>query len=114
MRYTEARLTDWAAQLLEDLDKSTVGFQPNFDGSLEEPVVLPAKFPNLLCNGAMGIAVGMATSIPPHNLGEICDALIHLIKDPNTSIAELMTHVPGPDFPTGGIICGTVGIREAY
>ncbi|HTF57682.1 MAG TPA: DNA gyrase subunit A, partial [Planctomycetota bacterium] len=114
MRYTEARMTSWASQMLEDLEKRTVDFQPNYDATLEEPVVLPSKFPNLLCNGAMGIAVGMATSIPPHNLGEICDALIHLIQDPNTSIAELMTHVPGPDFPTGGVICGAAGVREAY
>ena len=114
MRYTEARMTSWASQMLEDLEKRTVDFQPNYDATLEEPVVLPSKFPNLLCNGAMGIAVGMATSIPPHNLGEICDALIHLIQDPNASIAELMTHVPGPDFPTGGVICGAAGVREAY
>ncbi|HEY3226388.1 MAG TPA: DNA gyrase subunit A, partial [Planctomycetota bacterium] len=114
MRYTEARMTSWASQMLEDLEKRTVDFQPSYDAKLEEPVVLPSKFPNLLCNGAMGIAVGMATSIPPHNLGEICDALIHLIKDPHVSVAELMTHVPGPDFPTGGVICGAAGVREAY
>ncbi len=114
MRYTEAKLTDWAAQMLEDLEKKTVDYQPNFDGSLEEPVVLPSKFPNLLCNGAMGIAVGMATSIPPHNLGEVCEALIHLIANPRATVADLMAHIPGPDFPTGGIICGAAGIREAY
>ncbi|HZL72554.1 MAG TPA: DNA gyrase subunit A [Planctomycetota bacterium] len=114
MRYTEARLTDWAAQMLEDLDKRTVDYQPNFDGSLEEPIVLPSKFPNLLCNGAVGIAVGMATSIPPHNLGEVCDALIHLIAHPQSTVADMMAHIPGPDFPTGGIICGAAGIREAY
>jgi DNA gyrase subunit A len=114
MRYTEARMTSWASQMLEDLEKRTVDFQPSYDAKLEEPVVLPSKFPNLLCNGAMGIAVGMATSIPPHNLGEICDALLHLIKDPHASVAELMTHVPGPDFPTGGVICGAAGVREAY
>jgi len=114
MRYTEATMTSWAAQMLEDLDKKTVDFQPNYDATLEEPVVLPAKFPNLLCNGAMGIAVGMATSIPPHHLGEVCDALIHLIANPQASVADLMKFVPGPDFPTGGIICGAAGIREAY
>src|SRR5688572_10930818 len=114
MRYTEARMTSWAAQMLEDLERKTVDFQPNYDATLEEPVVLPSKFPNLLCNGAMGIAVGMATSIPPHNLGEVCDALIHLIATPQATVEELMAHVPGPDFPTGGLICGASGIREAY
>ena len=114
MRYTEARMTSWAAQMLEDLDQGTVDFQPNYDARLEEPVVLPSKFPNLLCNGAMGIAVGMATSIPPHNLGEVCEALIHLIANPQSTVADLMAFVPGPDFPTGGIICGAAGIRDAY
>ncbi|HEU4338432.1 MAG TPA: DNA gyrase subunit A, partial [Planctomycetota bacterium] len=114
MRYTEARMTSWAAQMLENLDQGTVDFQPNYDARLQEPVVLPSKFPNLLCNGAMGIAVGMATSIPPHNLGEVCDGLIHLIGNPQASVEELMAHVPGPDFPTGGLICGAGGIREAY
>ena len=114
MRYTEARMTSWAAQMLEDLERSTVDFQANYDATRDEPVVLPSKFPNLLCNGAMGIAVGMATSIPPHNLGEVCDALIHVIAHPQATVEELMAHVPGPDFPTGGLICGASGIREAY
>jgi DNA gyrase subunit A len=114
MRYTEARMTSWAAQMLEDLDRATVDFQANYDATLEEPVVLPSKFPNLLCNGAMGIAVGMATSMPPHNLAEVCDGLIHLIANPQATPEELMAHIPGPDFPTGGLICGAGGIREAY
>jgi DNA gyrase subunit A len=114
MRYTEARMSSWAAQMLEDLDRATVDFQANYDATLEEPIVLPSKFPNLLCNGAVGIAVGMATSIPPHNLGEVCDALIHLIANPAATVTDLMAHIPGPDFPTGGIICGAAGIREAY
>ncbi len=114
MRYTEARMTEYAAQMLEDLDRATVDFAPNFDESFQEPVVLPSKFPNLLCNGSLGIAVGMATSIPPHNLSEVCEALIHLIAHPDASVADLMKFVPGPDFPTGGIICGTAGLRGAY
>jgi DNA gyrase subunit A len=114
MRYTEARMSARAIEMLEDLDKSTVDFVPNYDESLEEPVVLPSKFPNLLCNGAVGIAVGMATSIPPHNLGEVCDALIHLMAHPEASSDELMERVPGPDFPTGGIICGVRGLLDAY
>ncbi len=114
MRYTEARMTAYAVQMLEDLDKATVDFVPNYDETREEPVVLPSKFPNLLCNGAVGIAVGMATSIPPHNLAEVCDALIHLIANPHSSVQDLMRFIPGPDFPTGGIICGAAGVREAY
>jgi DNA gyrase subunit A len=114
MRYTEARMTEYATSMLEDLDKNTVDFVPNYDERLEEPVVLPSKFPNLLCNGAMGIAVGMATSIPPHNLAEVCDALIHLIAHPQAGVADLMKFIPGPDFPTGSIICGAGGIRQAY
>ncbi len=104
MRYTEARLTDVAMALLEGIKENTVDFHPTYDGSDDEPVVLPAAFPNLLANGAEGIAVGMATSIPPHNVGEICDALLHLIKHPNASIEKLVSLLPGPDFPTGGVI----------
>src|SRR5213076_2073699 len=103
-----------AMALLDDLDKNTVDFQPNYDGREREPVVLPAKFPNLLVNGAGGIAVGMATNIPPHNLGEIIDACVALIDDPGLGIDDLMAIVPGPDFPTGGIILGRQGIRSAY
>ena len=104
MRYTEARLTDVAIALMQDLNLDTVDFRPTYDGSEEEPVVMPAAFPNLLANGSEGIAVGMATSIPPHNAGELCDALIHLIKHPNASIEKLVEFVPGPDFPTGGTL----------
>jgi DNA gyrase subunit A len=114
MRYTEARLTRIAHSLLDDLDKDTVDFQPNYDSSEKEPLVLPAKFPNLLVNGAGGIAVGMATNIPPHNLGEVIDACVALIEDPALSIDELIKIIPGPDFPTGGIILGRQGIRSAY
>jgi len=114
MRYTECRLAPPAMALLEDLDKDTVNFQPNYDGNEHEPVVLPARFPNLLVNGGGGIAVGMATNIPPHNLGEIIDACLALINDPALGIDELNAIVPGPDFPTGGIILGRQGIRAAY
>ncbi len=114
MRYTEARLSAPAAMMLEDLKLDTVDYVPTYDESRTEPTVLPAKFPNLLVNGASGIAVGMATSIPPHNLREVCDALIRLIDDPQISIDELLDIVPGPDFPTGGIICGRAGIRRGY
>ncbi len=114
MRYTEARLSPVAALLLEDLKLDTVDFTPTYDESRMEPTVLPSKFPNLLVNGAQGIAVGMATSIPPHNLREICDALIRVIEEPNVSIDELMEIVEGPDFPTGGVICGRSGIRRGY
>jgi DNA gyrase subunit A len=114
MRYTEVRLEKVAGALLEDIDKDTVDFQDNYDGSEREPTVLPARFPNLLVNGAGGIAVGMATNIPPHNLGEIVDATIALIDDPALSIADLMDIVPGPDFPTGGLILGRSGIRSSY
>src|SRR6185312_11081539 len=100
--------------LLDDTDKDTVDFQDNYDGSAREPVVLPAKFPNLLVNGAGGIAVGMATNIPPHNLGEVVDACTALIENPALSIDELINIIPGPDFPTGGIILGRQGIRAAY
>jgi DNA gyrase subunit A len=114
MRYTEARLAFPAVDLLDDLDKDTVDFDRNYDDTRDEPSVLPSRFPSLLCNGSQGIAVGMATSIPPHNLGEVADALIALIHDPQISIADLMQHLPGPDFPTGGIICGRSGILRAY
>jgi DNA gyrase subunit A len=114
MRYTEVRLQRMAELLLADIEKETVDFVPNFDDSLQEPSVLPAAFPNLLVNGASGIAMGMATSIPPHNLGETIDAVIAVIEKPDISIAELMKKLPGPDFPTGGIIMGRSGIREAY
>ncbi len=114
MRYTECRLARPAMELLDDIDKDTVDFQPNYDGNEHEPVVLPARFPNLLVNGAGGIAVGMATNIPPHNLGEVIDASIALIDNPALSIEELTAIVPGPDFPTGGIILGRAGIRAAY
>ena len=114
MRYTEARLAPIAVEMLVDIDKDTVDFVPNFDDSLKEPSVLPARIPNLLVNGASGIAVGMATSIPPHNLGEICDAIGHLIENPLAGNTELMQFVKGPDFPTGAIILGTEGIRSAY
>ncbi|MBK8009402.1 MAG: DNA gyrase subunit A [Rhizobiales bacterium] len=114
MRYTEVRLRKIANALVDDLDKQTVDFQDNYDGSEREPVVLPAKFPNLLVNGAGGIAVGMATNIPPHNLGEVIDACIALIDKPDITLEELTEIVPGPDFPTGGIILGKGGIRQAY
>jgi DNA gyrase subunit A len=114
MRYTEVRLAKAASLLLEDIDKDTVDFQPNYDESEREPKVLPAKFPNLLINGANGIAVGMATNIPPHNPAEIIDATLALIAEPDTSLDELMKIVPGPDFPTGGTIIGRSGIREAF
>ena len=113
-RYTEARLTRSALEVLGDIDKDTVDFQPNYDNSEREPSVLPAKFPNLLVNGAGGIAVGMATNIPPHNLGEVIDACVALIDNPALSIDDLINIIPGPDFPTGGIILGRQGIRSAY
>jgi len=114
MRYTEARLAKIAHEMLQDIDKETVDFVPNFDESLEEPTVLPARVPNLLINGSAGIAVGMATNIPPHNLTEVVDGLVALVDDPETSIEKLMKVVKGPDFPTAGYIYGTGGIREAY
>jgi DNA gyrase subunit A len=114
MRYTEVRLAKVTNSLLEDIDKDTVDFQPNYDNSEREPVVLPARFPNLLANGAGGIAVGMATNIPPHNLGEIIDACVALIDDPALGIDDLIKIIPGPDFPTGAIILGRAGIRAAY
>ncbi|RDB58776.1 DNA gyrase subunit A [Gordonibacter sp. 28C] len=114
MRYTESRLGKAAMELLSDLDKETVDFQPNYDESLEEPVVLPARFPNLLVNGSQGIAVGMATNIPPHNLGETIDATCMMLDDPDVTTEDLMKALPGPDFPTGGIIMGKKGILDAY
>ena len=114
MRYTEARLTKLAAEMLRDLDKETVDFIPNFDGSEEEPTVLPARYPNLLVNGADGIAVGMATNIPPHNLAEVIDGTIAMIDNPEITVEELMDYIPAPDFPTGGVIMGRSGIRQAY
>jgi DNA gyrase subunit A len=114
MRYTEARMTAEAMALLEDLDKDTVDFKPNYDERLQEPTVLPARFPNLLVNGSSGIAVGMASSMPPHNLGETCDAIVKVIDNPEVGLEELMQVMPGPDFPTGGVVVGRRGIVEAY
>ncbi|MEN3013493.1 MAG: DNA gyrase subunit A [Endomicrobiia bacterium] len=114
MRYTEARLNKIAEEMLEDIDKETVSFRPNYDGSLEEPSVLPAKFPNLLVNGSSGIAVGMATNIPTHNLSEVCDAIIAVLENPEINSEDLMQYIKGPDFPTGGIIQGKEGIKEYF
>ncbi|MHB8166389.1 MAG: DNA gyrase subunit A, partial [Sulfuricella sp.] len=114
MRYTEIRMARIAHELLADLDKETVDFGPNYDGSEHEPLVLPSKIPNLLINGSSGIAVGMATNIPPHNLNEIVDACLLLLENPETDIEELIEIVPAPDFPTAGIIYGTVGVKEGY
>src|SRR5829696_8531482 len=113
-RYTECRLAPLAMRLLADIDEDTVDMVPNYDGSTEEPVVLPARFPNLLVNGSQGIAVGMATNIPPHNLGEVIDATVHLIDNPDATSDDLMQFVKGPDFPTGGLIMGRAGIMDAY
>src|SRR5881397_1957980 len=114
MRYTEARLAKLSEEMLGELDANTVDFGPNYDESLREPLVLPARFPNLLVNGSAGIAVGMATNMPPHHLGETIDAIVTLIDKPEASVEELMKHVKGPDFPTGAIIVGRSGIRDAY
>ena len=114
MRYTEARLSWPAMELLADLDKNTVEFASNYDETQQEPLVLPSRFPNLICNGSMGIAVGMATKIPPHNLREVASGLKALIDRPDISIAELLDHVKAPDFPTGGIIYGMSGVQQAY
>jgi DNA gyrase subunit A len=114
MRYTEARLTRLAMEMVRDLDMDTVDFAPNYDGQKQEPLVLPSRFPNLLVNGGSGIAVGMATNIPPHNLREVVDATVAFLDDPSITLDELLTHIKGPDFPTGGIILGRAGIREAY
>ena len=114
MRYTEVRLSRAAAELLNDLEQDTVNFTENFDGSLQEPALLPAKLPQLLLNGTTGIAVGMATNIPPHNLGELCSGIVRLINNPDATTKELMRYVKGPDFPTAATIMGNQGIREAY
>jgi len=114
MRYTEIRMARVAHELLADLDKETVDFTPNYDGSEHEPSVLPTAIPNLLVNGSSGIAVGMATNIPPHNLSEVINALLALIENPDLSVEALMAYIPGPDFPTAAIINGNAGIREAY
>ncbi|MDD5196463.1 MAG: DNA gyrase subunit A [Candidatus Omnitrophota bacterium] len=114
MRYTEARLAAVSEEMLGDIEKETVNFGPNFDSSLKEPLLLPASLPNLLVNGSSGIAVGMATNIPPHNLTEVCDAIIYLIDHPEAEIKDLMRYVKGPDFPTGALICGKTGIKDAY
>jgi DNA gyrase subunit A len=114
MRYTEIRLSRIASELLADIDKETVDFKPNYDDSEHEPSVLPARIPNLLLNGASGIAVGMATNVPPHNLNELVAACLALLEDPSLGPLDLMKYVPGPDFPTGGFICGSAPIREAY
>jgi DNA gyrase subunit A len=114
MRYTEAKLSAVAAEMLEDLERDTVDYIDNYDGKYREPLVLPSKFPNLLVNGSDGIAVGMATEIPPHNLGEVCNGIIKLIDEPETTVEQLIELIPGPDFPTGGIICGRTGIYDGY
>lgn len=114
MRYTEAKMSKIATELLRDIGKDTIDYQDNYDGQEKEPTVLPARFPNLLINGAAGIAVGMATNVPPHQLGEVIDAVNHLIENPEATVADLMEHIPGPDFPTGAHILGTSGIRRAY
>src|SRR5262245_14442787 len=114
MRYTEVRMSRIAGELLADIDRETVDFVPNYDDTIQEPVVLPARIPNLLINGSAGIAVGMATNIPPHNLGEVVDATIALIQNPSLTVDDLMEFVPGPDFPTAGFLHGRPAIREAY
>ena len=114
MRYTECRMSKLSTELLSDLNKNTVDFYPNFDETLMQPTVLPSRYPNLLVNGSNGIAVGMATNIPPHNLGEVIDGVVAMIDNPEVTIDELMEYIPGPDFPTGGIIMGDSGIRHAY
>src|SRR6476619_3466838 len=113
-RYTECRLSAMAMELLRDLDQDTIDYEPNYDGTAKQPSVLPARFPNLLVNGSSGIAVGMATNIAPHNLGEVVDAIVTLIDEPTADVDRLSRHLKGPDFPTGGIILGREGIREAY
>ncbi|MEE8142084.1 MAG: DNA gyrase subunit A, partial [Planctomycetota bacterium] len=114
MRYTEARMTSATVSMLEDLDKNTVEFVRNYDDTRDEPTVLPSTFPNLMVNGGSGIAVGMATNFPPHNLREVGEVLLTILENPETPIDELMKKLPGPDFPTGGMICGRQGIRDAY
>ena len=114
MRYTEARMAAPAMEMMADLNYDTVDFVDNYDGTRQEPTVLPSRFPNLLVNGSTGIAVGMATNIPPHNLGEVCEALLLVIDDPQCGFKDIMKVLPGPDFPTGGVICGRKGIVDAY
>src|SRR5213083_707647 len=114
MRYSEARLSRMATELLRDIDADTVDFEPNYDESRRQPSVLPSRFPNLLVNGSAGIAVGMATNIPPHNLGEVIDGIVAMVDDPNIDVERLLRHIKGPDFPTGGYIVGRSGIRDAY
>ena len=114
MRYTEVRMTKIAEMMLQDIDKETVDTYPNYDGNEQIPEVLPTRFPNLLVNGSSGIAVGMATNIPPHNLGEVIDGTVALLDNPDLGLDDLMRYIPGPDFPTGGFIVGNAGIREAY
>ena len=114
MRYTEARMSKIAQEMVADLDKETVDFVPNFDETLMQPSVMPCRYPNLLVNGSSGIAVGMATNIPPHNLGEVIDGVVCLIDNPQATLKDLMEHIKGPDFPTRGIIMGRAGIRAAY
>ncbi len=114
MRYTEARMSKIAVEMLRDINKDTVDWQPNYDDTEREPAVLPARFPNLLVNGATGIAVGMTTNIPPHNLAEVISAIHLLMDNPDATVADLMEVLPGPDFPTGGIVMGKSGIRKAY
>ena len=113
-RYTESRMSKMSLSMLTDIEKETVDFTGNYDDRLQEPTVLPSRFPNLLCNGSTGIAVGMATNIPPHNLGEVIDAVNLLIDNPDAGLDEIMQHIKGPDFPTGGVIMGRAGIRAAY
>ena len=113
-RYTESRMSKMSLEMLTDIEKNTVDFVPNYDDRLKEPTVLPSRFPNLLVNGSQGIAVGMATNIPPHNLGEVCGAIECLIDNPESELEDLMEYIQGPDFPTGGIIMGRAGIRAAY
>ena len=114
MRYTEAKMSRIGEEMLQDIQKETVNFGPNYDDSMQEPTVLPASFPFLLANGSSGIAVGMATNMAPHNLQEICDAISAVIDNPDITIDELMEHIKGPDFPSGGIICGMQGIKDAF
>ena len=114
MRYTEAKMNKISIEMLRDINKNTVDFVPNFDGEEQEPSVLPSRYPNLLVNGSSGIAVGMATNIPPHNLGEIIDGTVMLIENPEATVLDLMTYIKGPDFPTAGTIMGQSGIRAAY
>ena len=113
-RYTEAKMAKMSVNMLTDINKTTVDFQSNYDDRLKEPVVLPSRFPNLLCNGSVGIAVGMATNIPPHNLHEVIEGMKTVMKNPDCTLDELMQSIKGPDFPTGGIIMGRSGIRAAY